>query len=80
MRLLRSPLPEQPRPLRWLLPIRGNVSKSNKNIEKETLTASNFIGNSSPIGNKAGMRENVRQSNTEASLLAENPSKGIAWG
>jgi hypothetical protein len=40
-----------------------------------------FIGDSSPAGNKAGVRHDVAQSNTKASILCRNnPPKTIAWG
>jgi hypothetical protein len=48
-------------------------------VEKETPRPSKFIADSSPFGNKAGMRET--KSHTEALVLCgENPVRGIAWG
>jgi hypothetical protein len=59
MWLLRSPPTGQPllcEPLRTLLPTRKNVAENNKYVEKETPRPSRFIADSSPTGNKAGMR------------------------
>jgi hypothetical protein len=45
------------------------TAENKKHVEKETLRHSKFIADSSPLSNKAGMRESVRQRNTGASSL-----------
>ena len=56
MWLLRSPLTRVPF-LCEVHPNSKNAAKNNEYVEKETPRPSKFIADSSPAGNKAGMRK-----------------------
>jgi hypothetical protein len=56
------------------------VSKNNEYAEKETLTAPQFIEDSSPTGNIAGMREREAQQHGGIFHICGKSPKGYCGG